>query len=50
LLKIIQEKARKAWGIPITIEKEQLEMVSANVFGIPDPFGQIGGPPPFPLP
>ncbi len=50
LLKLIQEKARQARGIPITIEKDDLEMVSANVFDIPDPFGQIGGPPPFPLP
>ena len=50
LLSIIKDRSRKARGMPVISEKEQLEMVSVNAFGKPGTFDGIGGPPPFSLP
>jgi hypothetical protein len=50
LLKIIQEKARQAWGIPLTIENSPPEMVHINAFGPNGNFDGVGGPPIIPIP
>jgi hypothetical protein len=50
LLKIIQEKARKARGTPVILENSPPEMVYINAFGSPGNFDGVDGPPPFPIP